>query len=146
MPQKSSDTGANGAGNAPTKLSKTGAIKAALEAHPGIMPKELAIILKEEGWDVSPQRISVIKSTLKKGAYPAKSKAAPAANAARPAASAPTTKAASVQKTEATPSHKTEATDIVSVALLVRAKKLVQELGGVHEARNVLNALSQLLD
>ncbi len=83
--------GANGAGNAPTKLSKTGAIKAALEAHPGIMPKELAIILKEEGWDVSPQRISVIKSTLKKGAYPAKSKAAPAANAARPAASAPTT-------------------------------------------------------
>ena len=36
--------------------------------------------------------------------------------------------------------------DAVSVGLLVKAKKLVQELGGVKEAKNALNALAQLLD
>jgi hypothetical protein len=34
----------------------------------------------------------------------------------------------------------------VSVALLVKAKKLVQELGGVKEAKIALNALAQLMD
>jgi hypothetical protein len=38
------------------------------------------------------------------------------------------------------------AKDAVSVALLVKAKKLVQELGGVKEARIALNALAQLMD
>ena len=36
--------------------------------------------------------------------------------------------------------------DAVSVGLLVKAKKLVQELGGVKEAKTALNALAQLLD
>jgi hypothetical protein len=36
--------------------------------------------------------------------------------------------------------------DAVSVALLVKAKKLVQELGGVKEAKIALNALAQLMD
>jgi len=34
----------------------------------------------------------------------------------------------------------------VSVGLLVKAKKLVKELGGVTEAKAALNALAQLLD
>ena len=38
------------------------------------------------------------------------------------------------------------AKDAVSVALLVKAKKLVQELGGVKEAKIALNALAQLMD
>jgi hypothetical protein len=36
--------------------------------------------------------------------------------------------------------------DAVSVALLVKAKKLVKELGGVTEAKTALNALAQLMD
>jgi len=36
--------------------------------------------------------------------------------------------------------------DAVSVGLLVKAKKLVQELGGVKEAKVALNALAQLMD
>jgi len=36
--------------------------------------------------------------------------------------------------------------DAVSVALLVKAKKLVQELGGAKEAKIALNALAQLMD
>jgi hypothetical protein len=38
------------------------------------------------------------------------------------------------------------AKDAVSVALLVKAKKLVQELGGVASAKQALNALAQLMD
>lgn len=37
-------------------------------------------------------------------------------------------------------------TDLISVAVLQKAKKLVQELGGVKEAKQALAALSQLLD
>jgi hypothetical protein len=38
------------------------------------------------------------------------------------------------------------ATDLVSVAALQKAKKLVQDLGGVQEAKQALAALGQLLD
>ena len=100
--------------------SKTAAIKAALKANPKKLPKELAELMNAEGWDVTAQRISVVKSAMK-----AKKKAAPA----------PTPEAApEVPK------------DAVSVGLLVKAKKLVKELGGVKEAKAALNALAQLLD
>jgi len=36
--------------------------------------------------------------------------------------------------------------DAVSVGLLVKAKNLVGELGGVKEARTALSALAQLMD
>jgi len=36
--------------------------------------------------------------------------------------------------------------DAVSVGLLIKAKKLVQELGGVKQAKTALNALAQLMD
>jgi hypothetical protein len=36
--------------------------------------------------------------------------------------------------------------DLVSVAALQKAKKLIQELGGVKEAKQALAALTQLLD
>ena len=101
---------------------KTAAIKAALKANPKKGPSEIAELLKAEGWDVKPQNVSVVKSAMKKGK---KKKAAPAPK--------PDT-APVVPK------------DAVSVGLLVKAKKLVQELGGVKEAKNALNALAQLLD
>ena len=101
---------------------KTAAIKAALKANPNKGPKEIAELLNAEGWDMTAQRVSVVKSALK---AKKKAKAVPA--------SAPETGPV-VPK------------DAVSVGLLVKAKKLVQELGGVKEAKTALNALAQLLD
>jgi len=104
--------------------SKTAAIKAALKANPKKLPKEIAELMNAEGWDVTAQRISVVKSALK-----AKKKAKKAA------APAPEPEAGPVVPKDA-----------VSVGLLVKAKKLVKELGGVTEAKAALNALAQLLD
>jgi hypothetical protein len=104
--------------------SKTAAIKAALKANPKKSNIEISEILKAEGWDAKPTYISVVKSGMRKGKKKAK-KAAPTA--------APET-APALPK------------DAVSVALLVKAKKLVQELGGVKEANAALNALAQLMD
>jgi len=103
---------------------KTAAIKAALKANPAKGPKEIAELLNAEGWDVKPQSISVVKSAMK-----AKKKGKKAAPAAAPEAAALV-----LPK------------DAVSVGLLVKAKKLVKELGGVKEARTALNALAQLMD
>ena len=104
--------------------SKTAAIKAALRANPEKLPKEIAELMNAEGWDVTAQRISVVKSALK-----AKKKTKKAA------APAPEPEAGPVVPKDA-----------VSVGLLVKAKKLVKELGGVKEAKAALNALAQLLD
>ena len=104
--------------------SKTAAIKAALKANPKKLPKEIAELMNAEGWDVTAQRISVVKSALK-----AKKKTKKAA------APAPEPEAGPVVPKDA-----------VSVGLLVKAKKLVKELGGVTEAKAALNALAQLLD
>ncbi len=103
--------------------SKTAAIKAALKANRDKLPKEIAELMNAEGWDVTAQRISVVKSAMK-----AKKKAKKAAPAATPEAGPVVPK------------------DAVSVGLLVKAKKLVKELGGVTEAKAALNALAQLLD
>ena len=45
--------------------SKTAAIKAALKANRDKLPKEIAELMNAEGWDVTAQRISVVKSALK---------------------------------------------------------------------------------
>jgi hypothetical protein len=101
--------------------SKTAAIKAALKANPNKLPKEIAQLMNAEGWDVNAQRISVVKSAIKAEK--------------KKATSAPTpVVVVEVPK------------DAMSVGLLVKAKKLVKELGGVKEAKAALNALAQLLD
>jgi len=104
--------------------SKTAAIKAALKANPKKLPKEIAELMNAEGWDVTAQRISVVKSALK-----AKKKAKKAA------APAPEPEAGPVVPKDA-----------VSVGLLVKAKKLAAQFGSIEEAKNALNALAQLLD
>jgi hypothetical protein len=106
----------------PARGAKTAAVKAALKAHKDKSPKEIAELLTASGIPTTAGQVSNIKSVL---ARKRKAKAAPAAEeAAEPV----------VPK------------DAVSVALLVKAKKLVQELGGVKEAKAALNALAQLLD
>jgi hypothetical protein len=95
-----------------------------LRANPEKLPKELAELMNAEGWDVTAQRISVVKSALK-----TKKKAKKAA------APAPTPEAGPVV-----------AKDAVSVGLLVKAKKLAAQFGSIEEAKAALNALAQLLD
>lgn len=107
---------------------KAQAIRDALAVDPNAMPKDLAEKLSAEGWTVSSNEVSQMKYQLKavkkKPGKKAVSKDAPAA----------TTSTAAVPA------------DLVSVAALQKAKKLVQELGGVKEAKQALAALGQLLD
>ena len=107
------------------KATKAQAIRDALAADPKGMPKDLAEKLSAEGWNVSAKEVSQAKFLLK-----AKKKGKKKA-AAKPAEAAP---AAAVPA------------DLVSVAALQKAKKLIQELGGVKEAKQALAALAQLLD
>jgi hypothetical protein len=102
------------------KETKAQAIRDALAADPKGMPKDIAEKLSAGGWNVSAKEVSQAKFLLK-----AKTKGKKKA-AAKPA--------------EAVPA------DMVSVAALQKAKKLIQELGGVKEAKQALAALSQLLD
>lgn len=108
------------------KATKAQAIRDALAADPKGMPKDIAEKLSAEGWNVRAQEVSqakfLLKAKTKKGGRKAVTKPADAA----PAAAVPA--------------------DLVSVAALQKAKKLIQELGGVAEAKQALAALSQLLD
>jgi hypothetical protein len=109
---------------------KSQAIRDALAVDPEAMPKDIAEKLSAEGWNVKPQDVSQAKfllgKTKKKRGRKAGSKPAKAAPAAASTAAVPA--------------------DLISVAALQKAKKLVQELGGVQEAKQALAALGQLLD
>lgn len=102
---------------------KTAAIRAALKANPTKTVKEIAELLKEQGFETTANYVGGVKSAMK-----TKKRAKKAAPAAAPEAGPVVPK------------------DAVSVGLLVKAKKLVKELGGVTEAKAALNALAQLLD
>jgi len=100
---------------------KTAAIRAALKAHPKKQPKEIAEVLQADGWEISAQRVSLVKSKMKKKRKKAASAPAPEAVPAVPK-------------------------DAVSVSALRKAKKLVAELGGIKQAKTAVDALAQLLD
>ena len=123
MPRKPKTTEPVEAAPEVAPVNKTEAIKAALKANTKSTPKEISEMLKAQGVDASPGYVSTIKTNLK-----AKKKAKKVASAPEPEAGPVVPK------------------DAVSVGLLVKAKKLVKELGGVKEAKNALNALAQLLD
>jgi len=108
------------------KSTKAQAIRDALALNPKGMPKDIADTLSAEGWNVSAKEVSQAKFLLKGKKKKGRTKAAPKSAEATPAAAAPA--------------------DLVSVSALQKAKKLIQELGGVKEAKQALAALSQLLD
>jgi len=124
MPRKPKTTEPVEAAPEVAPVNKTQAIKAALSANPKSTPKEISEMLQAQGLDVSPGYVSTIKTNLKGKKKKAKKAAAAPAPEAAPA----------LPK------------DAVSVGLLVKAKKLVRELGGVKEAKTALNALAQLMD
>jgi hypothetical protein len=105
---------------------KTAAIRQALIANPTKTVKEIAELLKEQGFETTVNYIGGVKVQMNKKKRGKKE--ANAAPAAEPEAGPVVPK------------------DAVSVGLLVKAKKLIQELGGVKEAKTALNALAQLLD
>jgi len=102
---------------------KTAAVKAALKSNPNNGPKEIAELLQADGWDIKAQFVSVVKSNMKRKKK-AKAVAAPAPEAAAPA----------VPK------------DAVSLGLLQKAKKLAAQFGSIKEAKQAIDALSQLMD
>ena len=107
----------------PARGAKTAAVKAALKAHKNKSPKEIAELLTASGLTTTAGQVSNVKSLL------ASKRKAKAASAATVEAAAPAVPA-----------------DAISLAALQAAKKLIQELGGVANAKQALNALGQLLD
>ncbi len=107
----------------PARGAKTAAIQAALKAHRNKSPKEIAELLTASGLTTTAGQVSNVKSLL------ASKRKAKAASAATVEAAAPAVPA-----------------DAISLAALQAAKKLIQELGGVANAKQALNALGQLLD
>jgi len=112
------------AGSQPN-MNKTQAVKDYLKEHPGALPVAVSEALRAQGVDVDPKYVSNIKFKL--GIKKRRKKAV-------------------AKDEEATPAAAAVSTDMISVAALQKAKKLIQELGGVQQAKQALTALGQLLD
>jgi hypothetical protein len=95
-------------------------IREFLAAHPDMLPKDVVAALKESGIKVSSNYVSTAKWYMRKTA--AKGGRRPKTAAAKPAA----------------------ASDAVSLTAMLEAKKLVQKLGGIAQAKEALGALAQL--
>lgn len=106
-------------------VNKTQAVKDYLKEHPGALPVAVSEALKAQGVDVDPKYVSNVKFKL--GIKKRRKKAVAKGEEAKPAAAA-------------------VPTDMISVAALQKAKKLIQELGGVQQAKQALAALGRLLD
>lgn len=120
---------------------KSAAIRDYLASNPNAKPKEIVEAMSGMGIKTTAAFVSTIKSKFtssggaktKRRGRPAKAKSAAkrvTGRRGRPA------KAASAAKSDA----------VVTVDALVKAKKLVTEMGSVSEARAALNALEKLLD
>ena len=126
---------------------KSGAVRQALDAYPDLMPKQIAQMLKAEGWDVNAQLVSVVKSKLKvksqEQGQPQKSVRPTAKKQTSPPRSAPAATAPAAAAPATTPAGKTPG---ISFDSLKKAKELAAQLGGVSQAQEALAALSDLLD
>jgi hypothetical protein len=123
---KAAETGAQ------PEVNKTQAIREYLTANPAAMPKAIAAELRERGYDVDPQRVSIVKSNMKKatleGGKPAGTRRK---KGGRP-------KAARAKSTVS------RTNGDLSFQTLRKAKELSDQLGGVAKAKEALAALSQL--
>ncbi|TWU10711.1 hypothetical protein [Allorhodopirellula heiligendammensis] len=119
-------------------VNKSQAIREYCAANPEAKPLEVAEAMKAIGIDVNAQFVSTVKSNSKKSkktgrrgrpAGVSAKKAAPAKKLGRPAASKARSNSGEV-----------------SLDSLINAKKLVEEMGGVDNARNAISVLEQLMD
>lgn len=98
------------------KVNKTQAIKDALEANPDMLPSRIAEALTNSGIKVSAAYVSTTKSAMKKNKGKKRGRAYGGAKSG----------------------------DLVSLPNLIEARKFVDRLGGIDEARLVIDALSKL--
>lgn len=115
-------------------VNKSKAIRDYFDANPTAMPAEVAEAMKLQGVDVTAAFVSTVKSNAKKTGTPGRR--------GRPAGS--TSKKATVPKKTAQKSA-TKGGNEVSLDALINAKKLVDEMGGVANARSALSVLEQLM-
>jgi hypothetical protein len=116
-------------------INKSEVIREYKSKNPGMGPKAIAEKLKtEHGEEVSAQFVSTVLSMAKKR----DSKGGPKRGRGRPPGSG---KAATAAKVVGKPT-----TGGLSVELLLKAKKLASELGGVEEAKAALDALARIMD
>ena len=102
---------------------KTAAIKQALKANPKKTAREIAELVKEQGFETSANYVATIKTKMK-GKKKAKAAPAPTPEAAAPA----------LPK------------DAISLAWLEKAKALAKQLGGVKQAKQAIDALAHIMD
>jgi hypothetical protein len=95
---------------------KKQAVRDYVTANPDVSPKDAAAALKQQGIDVSPNTVSTVRWELKKRKKAAAPVAAPAAVPG----------------------------DQVSLSALLEAKKLIQKLGSIGQAKQAIAALAQL--
>lgn len=121
---------------------KSEAIRDYYAANPTAKPKEVAEALSKQGISVTPAFVSTIRSTSKTKKKTGKR--------GRPAGRKTARKTA--RKTgrrvgrPATARRGTAARGDVSLDSLVRVKEIVDEMGGVEDARSALAALERLQD
>ena len=108
-----------------TQLTKTHAVRAALETYPDTPPKEIADMLQAQGWDVKGQYVSTVKAKMKE---------------------AGTSKRATTRPARKTAAHAPKSADAISLDSLKKAKELAAQLGGIDKAKAAIAALSELLD
>lgn len=110
-------------------VNKSLAIREYLAVSPDAKPPEVIAAMKSKGITVTAQFVSTVKSTSKKKSTRGKSPVKKSTAAKRGPRKA-TLKAAGA----------------ISLDSLIKAKQLVEEMGGVEEARSALTALEQLMD
>ncbi len=114
------------------EVNKTQAIREYLESNPDAMPKAVSADLKAQGIDVAPQRVSIVKSNLKKAAEGG----APSKRGRR--------KKGVRAKAARAPRSPARTNNDLSFQTLQKAKELSDQLGGVEKARDALTALLEL--
>ena len=102
------------------KVNKSAAIRDFMAKKPSAGPTEVSRALTKKGIKVSPSMVSNVKATAEKkkgrrGRPPGKKRG-----------------------------RKPQATDKISVAVLVSAKKLADQLGGIEKAKAALDAIAKL--
>jgi len=117
-------------------VSKSGAIRDYYAANPKAKPMEVSAKLAEQGIEVTPAFVSTVRSTDKR-----KSKSGRKASKKRSVK-----RSARVASKATTPRSTKGASGEVSLDSLLKVKRIVEEMGGVDDAKNALTALEKLMD
>ncbi|MDX1927515.1 MAG: helix-turn-helix domain-containing protein [Pirellulaceae bacterium] len=116
-----------------SKINKSNAIREIKAANPELGPTEIATMIKTQfGVDVTPATVSTVLSTDKK-------RNGKVGRPGRPKGSKNGTSKAAGTKVGLNGNQDT------FIQNLLKAKQLVNDMGGISEARNALNALESLM-